>query len=199
MQWGQGAVADFKGDGGLERDHSGTINRDGRNLADSSRRNRMEPLRRAHRPDGYSAHSRGREMAKAIGPLACDRIFALVLTSPLQRARETCQEAGFGDVAMSIRICRNWITATMRASPLPKFRASGRVGRSGGTVPQRREFRARGGARAAVIARAWRPMATWRFSRTATSCAFWPLAGWGSRRMRRGCSRSPRRLEHAGL
>ncbi len=34
-----------------------------------------------------------------IGAELIDRDFALVLTSPLRRARETCEAAGFGDVA----------------------------------------------------------------------------------------------------
>jgi broad specificity phosphatase PhoE len=39
----------------------------------------------------------GRERAKALGALMRDRAFALVLTSPLERARETARLAGFGD------------------------------------------------------------------------------------------------------
>jgi probable phosphoglycerate mutase len=43
---------------------------------------------------------RGREKARAIGRFLRDRKFALVLTSPLRRARETCEEAGFGATAV---------------------------------------------------------------------------------------------------
>jgi len=42
----------------------------------------------------------GVEMARAIGRQLAGREFALVLTSPLQRARMTCVEAGFGDTAV---------------------------------------------------------------------------------------------------
>ena len=42
---------------------------------------------------------RGKEKAAMIGAESIDRDFALVLTSPLRRARETCEAAGFGDVA----------------------------------------------------------------------------------------------------
>jgi broad specificity phosphatase PhoE len=41
----------------------------------------------------------GEERAAAIGRYLARRSFALVLTSPLQRARETCRMAGYGDVA----------------------------------------------------------------------------------------------------
>lgn len=42
----------------------------------------------------------GRGHAAAIGRYLAGRHFALVLTSPLGRARDTCQIAGYGDVAI---------------------------------------------------------------------------------------------------
>jgi probable phosphoglycerate mutase len=44
---------------------------------------------------------RGREKARAIGRFLREQKFALVLTSPLRRARETCEEAGFGSAAIT--------------------------------------------------------------------------------------------------
>jgi len=41
----------------------------------------------------------GRERAAAIGRYLAGKQFALVLTSPMLRARDTCRLAGFGDVA----------------------------------------------------------------------------------------------------
>lgn len=41
----------------------------------------------------------GRQKAAALGRYLGGRPFALVLASPLQRARETCRLAGYGDVA----------------------------------------------------------------------------------------------------
>ena len=41
----------------------------------------------------------GREQAEAVGGTLRGRDFALVLTSPLARALETCRLAGFGDLA----------------------------------------------------------------------------------------------------
>ena len=41
----------------------------------------------------------GRQRAVALGPMLAEWDFALVLTSPLRRARETCSLAGFGDRA----------------------------------------------------------------------------------------------------
>ena len=43
---------------------------------------------------------RGREQARSAGRLLEARAFALVLTSPLDRARETCDLAGYGDEAV---------------------------------------------------------------------------------------------------
>ncbi len=42
----------------------------------------------------------GRARAKALGALLKGRRFAQVFTSPLQRARETCRLAGYGDAAI---------------------------------------------------------------------------------------------------
>jgi len=41
----------------------------------------------------------GRENAMAVGRWLAGRKFAMVLTSPLSRARETCRLAGYGDAA----------------------------------------------------------------------------------------------------
>jgi probable phosphoglycerate mutase len=41
----------------------------------------------------------GEEQARAVAPKLAGREFALVLTSPMQRARRTAQLAGFGDAA----------------------------------------------------------------------------------------------------
>ena len=41
----------------------------------------------------------GRQQAARLAVALADRTFALVLTSPLQRARDTCALAGFGAVA----------------------------------------------------------------------------------------------------
>jgi len=44
-------------------------------------------------------NERGRERAKAVAPKLADCEFAAVLVSPLRRARETCELAGFADRA----------------------------------------------------------------------------------------------------
>lgn len=43
----------------------------------------------------------GRELAAAIGQALAGRRFALVMTSPLRRARETCAAAGFAEIAIT--------------------------------------------------------------------------------------------------
>lgn len=50
----------------------------------------------------------GREQARAIGRRLAGREFALVLTSPLGRARETCELAGFGARARVEPNLREW-------------------------------------------------------------------------------------------
>jgi probable phosphoglycerate mutase len=50
----------------------------------------------------------GRWQAELVGAALRERTFALVLTSPLQRAAETCRLAGFGDVAQSRDDLMEW-------------------------------------------------------------------------------------------
>jgi probable phosphoglycerate mutase len=50
----------------------------------------------------------GRENAAAVGRRLGGCKFALVLTSPLERARETCKLAGYGDVAQVDANLREW-------------------------------------------------------------------------------------------
>jgi broad specificity phosphatase PhoE len=50
----------------------------------------------------------GRENAAALGRFLSGRQFAMVLTSPLQRARETCRLAGFGEQAEIEPNLREW-------------------------------------------------------------------------------------------
>ena len=51
---------------------------------------------------------RGRERASAIHDYLHGRQFSLVLTSPLQRARETCRIAGYADAAQVDDNLREW-------------------------------------------------------------------------------------------
>jgi broad specificity phosphatase PhoE len=51
---------------------------------------------------------KGRARAQAVGARLKGRRFALVLTSPLERARETCRLAGYGDVAQIEPNLREW-------------------------------------------------------------------------------------------
>ena len=50
----------------------------------------------------------GERQASALGPILARRRFALVLTSPLRRARDTCRLAGFGDVAQAEPDIAEW-------------------------------------------------------------------------------------------
>ena len=55
---------------------------------------------------GLTEH--GREQAAGVGAALRDRHFALVLTSPLGRALETCRIAGFGDRAVQRDELMEW-------------------------------------------------------------------------------------------
>src|SRR5262249_2034634 len=50
----------------------------------------------------------GRNNGRAVGRYLAGRPFALVLTSPLSRAMETCRLAGYGDVAQVEPNLREW-------------------------------------------------------------------------------------------
>jgi broad specificity phosphatase PhoE len=50
----------------------------------------------------------GEEQARAVGGKLAGHEFALVLSSPLLRARETCRLAGFGDAAQLTDDLREW-------------------------------------------------------------------------------------------
>jgi broad specificity phosphatase PhoE len=52
--------------------------------------------------------ARGEERAEKIRDYLAHRKFSLVLTSPLQRARETCRVAGYADVAQADENLREW-------------------------------------------------------------------------------------------
>jgi broad specificity phosphatase PhoE len=55
-----------------------------------------------------SLTERGRGQAEALGAALKGRRFELVLTSPLQRASETCRLAGYGEVAQPRDELREW-------------------------------------------------------------------------------------------
>ena len=64
----------------------------------------------------------GRERAEALGLLLAHWDFALVLTSPLRRARETCELAGFGDVAEVWELLREWDYGEYEGLTTPEIR-----------------------------------------------------------------------------
>jgi probable phosphoglycerate mutase len=87
----------------------------------------------------------GQRQAEALGRQLAGRPFALVLTSPLGRARETCRLAGYGSIAQVMNDLREWdygiyegrTTAAIRAvepswsiwtSPVPEGESIDQVG-----------------------------------------------------------------------
>jgi broad specificity phosphatase PhoE len=64
----------------------------------------------------------GRERALALGPILAEWEFSLVLTSPLRRARETCELAGFGDRAVVCEDLREWDYGQYEGLTTPQIR-----------------------------------------------------------------------------
>jgi probable phosphoglycerate mutase len=64
----------------------------------------------------------GEEQAREVGRKLAGRHFALVLCSPLLRARETCRLAGFGDMAEICDDLREWDYGEYEGLTTPQIR-----------------------------------------------------------------------------
>jgi broad specificity phosphatase PhoE len=90
----------------------------------------------------------GREQARELGSKLGEWSFALVLTSPLRRARETCELAGFGDRAVVDDDLREWDYGEYEGLTTPEIRAANpgwnlwRDGCPGGERPEQVGVRA---------------------------------------------------------
>jgi broad specificity phosphatase PhoE len=69
-----------------------------------------------------SLTEKGRERALALGSELAAPSFAVVLTSPLRRARETCELAGFGAVAEVCEDLREWDYGVYEGLTTPEIR-----------------------------------------------------------------------------
>jgi probable phosphoglycerate mutase len=65
----------------------------------------------------------GRRQSERVGAMLAGRRLALVLTSPLQRAAETCRLAGLGDVAVSREELMEWDYGGYEGRTTPEIRA----------------------------------------------------------------------------
>ena len=65
----------------------------------------------------------GRRQSERVGETLRGRRFALVLTSPLQRAAETCRLAGLGDVAVFREELMEWDYGAYEGLTTPEIRA----------------------------------------------------------------------------
>jgi broad specificity phosphatase PhoE len=82
----------------------------------------------------------GRCEAEAIGAVLRERPFALVLTSPLERAAETCRLAGMGKAAVERDELREWDYGEIRGSEDERHPAgTARMVALAGRRPRRRE------------------------------------------------------------
>ena len=66
----------------------------------------------------------GRSRAEAVGSALRGRTFAMVLCSPLLRARQTCELAGFGDVAVLADDLREWDYGSYEGLTTAEIRAA---------------------------------------------------------------------------
>jgi probable phosphoglycerate mutase len=65
---------------------------------------------------------RGRERALALASVLAEWSFSLVLTSPLRRARETCELAGLGEAAELCEDLREWDYGDYEGLTTPEIR-----------------------------------------------------------------------------
>jgi len=65
----------------------------------------------------------GEQRAREIGTFLSGKSFALVLTSPMQRARATCQLAGYGDGAEAETNLREWDYGEYEGRTTPEIRS----------------------------------------------------------------------------
>ena len=65
---------------------------------------------------------RGRKQAALLGRRLAGRPFALVLTSPLVRAHETCRLSGYGNVALIERDLQEWDYGAYEGRTTPEIR-----------------------------------------------------------------------------
>ena len=66
----------------------------------------------------------GRRRASLLADALADRTFSLVLSSPLRRARETCELAGLGDAAELCDDLREWDYGEYEGLTTPEIRSS---------------------------------------------------------------------------
>jgi probable phosphoglycerate mutase len=85
---------------------------------------------------------RGRQRAVALGPELSKWSFSLVLSSPLLRARETCELAGYGDAAVVFEELKEWDYGEYEGLTTPQIRETNpgwslwRDGCPGGEQPE---------------------------------------------------------------
>ena len=90
----------------------------------------------------------GRERAARLAEPLARRAYALVLCSPLRRARETCELAGYGSAAVALDDLREWNYGEYEGLTTPQIRAQRpdwslwRDGCPGGESPAEVERRA---------------------------------------------------------
>jgi broad specificity phosphatase PhoE len=100
----------------------------------------------------------GRRLAEKLRPVLAKETFALVLVSPMQRARETCELAGLGRAAVIVPDLAEWTYGQYEGLTTPQIHATApgwvvfRNGCPGGDTPEQVGARAdRVSARARAV------------------------------------------------
>ena len=77
---------------------------------------------------------KGGDAPARLADLVAGRSFALVITSPLRRAVETCELAGLGELAQVREDLHEWDYGDYEGSPPPRFRSDGPIGACSATA-----------------------------------------------------------------
>jgi broad specificity phosphatase PhoE len=85
----------------------------------------------------------GRRLAERLRPVLAKHTFQLALCSPMLRARETCELAGFGDAAVTDADLVEWNYGDHEGLTTKQIRAAAPAGLSSGTDARRERRRSK--------------------------------------------------------
>jgi broad specificity phosphatase PhoE len=127
----------------------------------------------------------GDRTARRLGERLKGLTFARVFTSPLQRARQTCELAGFGPIAEIDPDLVEWDYGRYEGRTGAEFGRNVRTGTCSATVaPEAKRLSKSAPVRTESLTDYVRFRETCWFSQAGISCVYWRRAGLGSNRRR---------------